>query len=272
MSFIQEKLVHIDLGLSRKYILIQFNDIHAVSFNIETDNLEAIDKASKQEETWFYQRQDFARSFNEVYDQESLFTSTDCLNHLIDYSNSVHPDLVLLTGDIIDYYSHENYDFFKKSIRKIKSPYLFSCGNHESPSELFQEICGGNCDFSYVDFVDFFVVSIDNSKRKITTEQLRLLETLVKYQKPIILAMHIPIMTEYNEKEFTQLNSYYSIKYNDCDETTSIFINLISSSDEVKAIFCGHVHGTIISHITPNKFQYCCSSGLIGNVNKIIIK
>ncbi|MFH0993311.1 MAG: hypothetical protein V1761_03060, partial [bacterium] len=81
-----------------------------------------------------------------------------------------------------------------------------------------------------------------------------------------------PIMTKYNEAEFIKLDSYYSMKSTDSDESTSRLIDLIGSRDEVKAIFCGHTHGAIASCIAPNKPQYCCSSGLIGSVNKIIIE
>jgi len=272
MSFIQENILRIDLGLSREYIIIQFSDVHAVSYDKKLDDSEAIDKAINQERLWMKQRTDFAKKFIEVYDIESMLSSTECLNHLIEYANKNHPDLVTLTGDIIDYYSLTNYNYLEKSIRKLVSPYLFSCGNHEYPSELFQDICQGNCDFHYADLGEFLVVSINNSTRKIKPSQLKSLEKLLTYKKPLILTMHIPIMTEYNIADFLKLDSYYSMQYNDCDEVTHNFINLVSSSDEVKAILCGHTHGSITSLIAPNKTQYCCSSGLIGHVNKIIIK
>lgn len=272
MSFIQENTLFIDLGISREYTIIQFSDVHAVTYQKETDNSEAIDQAIFQEKVWMKQRIDFAKKFKEKFEPESMLSSTECLDRLIDYSNKNHPDLVLLTGDIIDYYSLSNCDYLKRSIGRLESPYLFSCGNHESPSNRFQDICKGNCDFSCVDFGEFFVVSINNSNRKIKPSQIESFEILLKCKKPIILAMHIPMMTEYNLLEFMQLDSYYSMKYNDCDEISSQFIHLVSSCDEVKAVLCGHTHGSIVSLIAPNKPQYNCSSGLIGHVNKIIIK
>lgn len=271
MSYIQENILRIDLGVSGEYILIQFNDVHAVSYNAELDDSEAIGKAISQERLWMHQRLDFAKKFKETYDSDNILSSAECLNRLIDYSNNNHPDLVILTGDIIDYYSHTNYNLLKESVKKIGAPYLFSCGNHESPAALFRDVCEGNCDFRYVDLNDFLVVSLNNSTRKINQLQLEALQKLHLFKKPMILAMHIPIMTEYNLTEFSKLDPYYSMKYNDCDEITSNFIHLVSSSDQVKAVLCGHTHGAIASLIAPNKTQYCCSSGLIGHVNKIII-
>jgi hypothetical protein len=177
-----------------------------------------------------------------------------------------------LTGDIIDYYSRANYAYLIKSVNSLDDPYLFCCGNHEYPSALFQDLCQGNTDLNYVDFGEFMVVSINNPTRTITISQLRAFEKLLDLKKPIILAMHIPIMTKYNLAEFMKLDSYYSMKYNDCDEITRSFIDMVCSSSEVKAVLCGHTHGSISSLIAPDKPQYCCSSGLIGSVNKIIIK
>lgn len=218
------------------------------------------------------QRLDFAHQFNEVYDSKSMLSSTECLDRLINYSNINHPDLVLLTGDIIDYHSQANRDLLKRSIGRLESPYLFTCGNHKSPSEWFQDICKGNCEFGVVDLDEFLVVSVNNSTRRIKPGQLEALKTRLKHNSPIILVMHIPLITERNQDVFMKLDSYYSMKYDNCDETTSHFIELVSSSDDVKAILCGHTHGDIDSMIAPDKPQYCCSSGLIGHVNKIIIK
>ena len=272
MSFIQENIMRLNLGLSKEYTLIQFNDVHAVTYDKELDDPETIDRAINREKSWMKQRVDFANKFNEPYNPEFMLTSIDCLNQLIEYANETLPDLVVMTGDLIDFYSRSNHDLLAKAIGKLVSPYLFSCGNHESPSEYFQDICQGNCDFQYVDLIEFLVVSVNNSTRRINQFQLESLQALLAMKRPIILVMHVPIMTEYNLDEFKRLDSYYTMKYDDCHETTQNYIEQVSSVDEVKAILCGHTHGTINSYISPNKPQFCCSSGLIGFVNKYIIK
>ncbi|MDD4243284.1 MAG: metallophosphoesterase [Bacilli bacterium] len=271
MNFIQENLVRIDLGLSKEYSLIQFNDVHVVTYDKQRDDLKAIEKAIQQEKIWMKQRIDFAQIYNEPFDSKLMLSSTECLNQLIKYANGNQPDLVILAGDIIDYYSRSNYDFLVKSIRKLKSPYLFSCGNHESPSENFLDICQGDCDFQFVDLTEFLVVSLNNSNRKISQYQFESFQKILSMKKPIILVMHVPILTEYNQTEFPKLEAYFSIKYDDCDEITLNFIELVSSSAEVKALLCGHTHGSITSRFAPKIVQYCCSSGLIGFVNKITV-
>jgi len=271
MSFIQEKIINITLGVSKEYQLIHFTDVHAIKYH-PSDSTESIEKAIQQEKIWTALRLDFARKFSETFDAKYLLPSTECLINLIDHANRNHPDLVLMTGDIIDYYSDTNYAFMKQSFTELKAPYLFTCGNHESPSHNFHDLCQGNCDFNVIDLGEFFVVAIDNSTRRVNAFQRDAFAKLLTLKKPILMACHIPMMTVHNEADFLKLDDYYTMSYKDCDKVTGEFIDLVSSSDGVKAIFCGHVHGSITSLIAPNKPQYCCSSGLIGSVNKIIIR
>jgi predicted MPP superfamily phosphohydrolase len=251
--------------------LVQFSDVHAVASH-RRDDPETVQKAIRQERLWMKQRLDFATQFHETYDPEVLLSSVECLTQLIDYSNRNHPDLVLLTGDIIDYYSPSNHALLKGALDRLEVPYLFSCGNHESPAERFQEVCQGNCDFSQAEFADFRVVSLNDSDRSVRFSQLHALEKLLESNKPILLALHIPIMTEYNQTELEKLDSYYSIRFSDCDEITHHFIRLVSESSQIQAVFCGHTHGSMTTLIAPGKPQFCCSSGLIGHINRITIK
>lgn len=271
MGFIHEKLISINLGIAKPYTLMQLTDVHVVNYDEKDDN-QSIKKAIQQEHIWMKQRLDFAHKFNEDFDLDSLFPSTKCLMNLIEYTNDQHPDLVLLTGDFVDYYSPSNYKFVKNALKMLHSPYIFSCGNHEQPASLFNDFCQGHCEFNVVEFDEFLVVSIDNSTRKINDLQLNMFNNILNLNKPVILAMHIPIMTDYNFLEFKTLEAYYTMSYQDSDEVTRSFIDILCTSKHVKAIFCGHVHGTIKSLVSKHIPQYCCSSGLIGSIHKIIIK
>lgn len=271
MSFIQEKILTIEIGLSKEYRLIQFSDVHVATYR-PSDSADSIQKAVDTEKTWMTNRLHFARKFRESFDPGELLPSTECLDRLIDHANRDHPDLVLVTGDLVDYYSESNYAYLKQSLGKLEVPYLFSCGNHESPAGKFQELCGGKSDFTALDFGEFYVVSLDDSNRKINASQRDAFARVLAFHKPLLLVCHIPIMTRQNEAVFQKLEPYYSMSRFDCDEITGDFIDLVCSSDEVKAVLCGHTHGAIASFIAPDKPQYCCSSGLLGNVQKIIIR
>ena len=271
MSFIQENKIALSIGLKKEYKIIHFSDVHVITYR-ESDSQEVIDKAKKQEEAWFKVRKDFANHFTEHCDVEQMIPSTKCLDNLIDYANEQNPNVVLLTGDIIDYYSTSNYKYLKDSLAKLTKPYLFSCGNHETPSMLYNDICDGNGEFHYKEFDEFIIVSIDDSKKTIKERQLNALQEVLKRNKPILLTMHIPLLTKNNAQEMKQYDSYYVINYANTDEVTLNFLNLVVTSPLIKAVFCGHTHGASMTYIAKDKPQYCSSSGLIGYVNNITIK
>jgi predicted MPP superfamily phosphohydrolase len=137
MNFIQEKQIEINLGLSGRYTLMQFNDVHLATFDRDKDDLETINRAISQERIWMSQRIDFAaNSTNFCFGYPAFFR--ECLERLIDYAIKNRPDLVIMAGDIVDYYSKSNWDFLVQAVSRLESPYLFSCGNHESPADFLR--------------------------------------------------------------------------------------------------------------------------------------
>lgn len=264
MGFIQENIITLDIGLNKEYCFIHFSDVHAI--------IPESDEGLKLEEAWYKVRVDFAHHFNEKCLEEHMIPSKECLEKLIQYSNNNEPDCVMMTGDIIDFYSDENFKYLKNSLLKLRCKYSFACGNHESPSYLYNDLCRGNTEINYIDFDEFILVSLDNSLKHFTVKQIEIIKDLLLRNRPIILAMHIPIITEYNKEEMSMFDSYFVIDYRVCDNVTLSFINMVVNSENIKAIFCGHVHGANVANFGLNKPQYCASSGLIGYVNKVLIK
>lgn len=271
MSFIQENNIELNLNLKKSYKIIHFSDVHVITY-LDSDTDEEKQKAIKQENAWVRVRQDFANYFKEKCDEEHLIPSIKCLKNLIDYTNLNNPDLLLLAGDIIDYYSKSNYNFLKTSLKEVNCPYLFSCGNHETPSSLYKEITNNNNEINYMDLGEFIVVSIDDSKKLINKYQLDTLKEITLKNKPIIISCHIPMMSKHNEKDMQKYDKYYIMGYDSQDPTTVEFIDYVVNNDNIKAVFCGHTHGASISYLNENKPQICASSGLIGFVNNITIK
>lgn len=268
MGFIQENKIILQLNINKEYKLIHFSDVHAIVHNEEG----YVDKANELEEAWINVRKDFADHFNELCLEEHLIPSKECLDKLIEYANSQNPDVSLLSGDIIDYYSNGNFMYLKESLSKLNHQYLFACGNHETPANLYDDLCMGDAEINHLDFNEIIIVSLDNSTKKFSKKQYEKVLKLTEKNVPILLLMHIPIVTEFNEKDMELYDSYFVIDYKKCDFETLKFINLIKENGNIKAIFCGHVHGASVSNFGLDKPQYCASSGLIGYVNKIILK
>ena len=123
-----------------------------------------------------------------------------------------------------------------------------------------------------MDFNEFKIVSLDNSLKRVSEETLRLLKEELKENKPIIIAMHIPISTSFNKEDMMKFDPYFVIYENDTDNLTKEFIDLLVSNENIKAILCGHIHGHSETYFAKGKIECCASSGLIGLVNVITIK
>ena len=191
MGFIQKNKIILNLNLNKEYKLIHFSDVHAIVHN--EDGFK--EKARELEEAWINVRKDFANHFNEVCLEEHLIPSKDCLDKLIEYSNQVNPDALLLSGDIIDYHSPANFNLLKDTFSSLNYPYLFACGNHESPANLYDSICLNCAEINYLDFSEFIVISLDNSTKKFSEKQYEKVLKLTEKNIPILLLMHIPIVT-----------------------------------------------------------------------------
>ena len=271
MSFIQEKIIDINLGLKKEYKLIHISDVHMVTYK-DSDSKESIDEALKAEDLWYRQRTWFADKFNEPYNEPHMIPSLECLEKLIDYINKEEPNAAILSGDIIDYYSDTNYEALVKECAKIKPNYVFSIGNHEQPSSRFKALTNSDIALSILNLDEFKILSLDNSLKSVSIESLSRFKEELKDNKPIIVVMHIPISTQFNKEEMNKLDQYFIINEEDCDMITKEFIDLLVNNDNVKAILTGHLHGFSKTYYAPGKLQVSASSGLIGMVNKIIIK
>jgi len=271
MPFIQENLIEINLGLKKNYKLLHISDCHAVTYK-ESDKEEAILEAKKAEELWLKQRTWFADKANEYYDDSHMIESKKCLNNLITYINKEKPTGVVLSGDIIDYYSESNYDMLVDACGALNYPFVFACGNHETPVNRYTDLTFSDIGFTVLDFDEFKLISLDNSTKKVTKETLESLKEELEDDEPIIIAMHIPILTETNKEKLKIYDPYFFIDENNTDECTKEFIDILKNNDKIKAILSGHVHAKCESYFTDDKMQYCASSGLIGFINKIILK
>lgn len=271
MAFIQENKITINLNLKKTYTLVHFSDVHLVDIN-NNESKEEQEKALQNEKAWYRVRQDFATFFKEKCLDEQMIPSCKCFDNLINYAIDIKPDALLMSGDIIDYYSKANLAYLENTLKDFKIPFVIACGNHEAPVNIFDRLTNNHSVFQVLDFKEFKVIALDNSKKVISLEILNKLKEQLNDNCPILLCMHIPVLTSTNEQEMQKYDSYFIIDYKNCDEITKEFLEIIYHNENIKAIFCGHTHGASVSDFALNKKQYCASSGLIGYVNLITIK
>ena len=267
-----------DLGLGKEYTLYQISDTHVIAGNDAT----AVENENRRVGVNGIggSRESYAKQFNEAYDITQLCTSSlDNYYRIMNYVNSKNPDGICITGDLVDYYSSENWTFLYNELTKIPVPYIWTIGNHENPSESFGTLPGIDTpDFSVLEFADFKIISLDNTNKDLqdrycySANQLELLTAEIAKGKPIIIIQHTPIVNDYNSNtRVAKCGEYYYMSRNNCDKTTADVIDLICNSSTVKLVLAGHIHGETIAEIAPGKSQITCSSALMGVVNRITI-
>ena len=221
---------------------------------------------------WEKGRKNFADKYSEPYGEMQMQSSAEHFKNLIEASSDA--DVLLLAGDIMDYVNGANIRFIGEMLEKASVPFMYVSGNHERlgtlpDSKIFKNV---KEPVQKIECDDIIILGIDNSDRLITGEQNKIIEDNLKNGKPVILLMHIPVMTEENEDLLKECGEYFYLNYEGAPKENFEFINLIKKYPEnVLAVLAGHLHFGNMSKITEGVVQYTSSQGITGHLNKYII-
>jgi uncharacterized protein len=123
--------------------------------------------------------------------------SGNFLKRIIEKTNALNPDLVLITGDLVDNFNKSTQEAIA-TLKNLKAPALFVTGNHESyigPDRVAKALKAVNVTTlrnQMMDFGQIRIIGIDNGTGKTDIEQiLRKLNT--DKSKFCILMYHQPI-------------------------------------------------------------------------------
>ncbi len=254
-----------------KKIIYHFSDCHLTEWDSLSDTAE-IEKAKAQTDEWENIRKYFATSNNEPFELLSDISARKHFENLI--AASKNGDAVILAGDTFNYPNGANIRLIESKLSELKSPYMLLCGNHDMPKDFPENslFTSAKEPFQIIDLGDLVILGLDDSSRNIASCQIKKLKELLEGEKPIIIAMHIPIMTEGNKEKLEKCGEYFYINYPQCPEENIEFIKLIKeNADKIICVLAGHLHFTDNTEIAPNLLQYVSSQGIMGNLNKYII-
>ena len=253
-------------GIGRTYKIIHITDLHLSIFD-EYSTEEEKQRAVSQEAFWLKGREHFARVFNEPFDDSKRISSREILGKMIRFAEEERPDVLLMTGDMLDYISPAGIRIFKETLDGYNGRIMIAEGNHDEKCGIAKE------DIDIAEFEDFILACVNNGNRTISSKQLSQLKILCKRNKPLIVAQHVPVMTEANKEVLSKTEKYYYIDKNDPKDTNAReFAELEEKCDNIKAILCGHVHGFLPMEIARGRPEYCGSSALCGSVHRITVR
>lgn len=287
---VTETVIEVE-GLTKKYTFLHVTDTHTLLID-EDDPI--FERASKAPYAYFKARE------AEFY--VDGIPSSDRLEAMYKYAEEQKVDGVLLTGDIVDAPSQDNLDFFFNLVNEYSAdfPSFYTFGNHDwtTPDDyygssyavstyrpLFNNLYNiyvparQHQYFDYVEFDDLIIVSLDNSNDNFSQAyQYDYMVTQLAKNKPTIVLMHVPFQEDtLSPKVINRLGRDVTLGLPGSGAVftsqmiTSMY-NTITGSDNVAAIFAGHVHFNHEGTLANNTPQYITSTGSNGSCRLVTLK
>lgn len=212
----------------------------------------------------------------------------DAFDDALDTADAAQADGIFLCGDVANYYVADTIEYIRQRLARVSTEVMYVCGNHEG---LYP---GKNLNLrdSYPDYEDmmyhspagwardfdeFIVVGIDNGDRKITQQQLDFLEEQIAKAKPILLLMHIPMITDsiiapVKEEHGEDGPAYFLFGKPDDTELSQKFCEVVKrDGNHIAAVFAGHIHLSHAGEFAPGRMQYTSAPCFTGAIRKVIL-
>jgi len=191
------------------------------------------------------------------FSQDVSKTTFAYLDDVLQRAKTENVELLLLTGDIVNFPSPASVAYVCDRLKKTGIPWLYIAGNHDwhyeglpgTPESLRKTwiekgllpFYQGRNPLFYSEVIKGInFVGIDNSTSKVSKEQTEFLKEQLARPEPIILFSHRP----------------YNLDVEDRDSEMAAFDHTLSEhSSKVVGIFTGHVHVAAYSY-TGNIFEY----------------
>lgn len=253
-------------GIKGRHLILQISDTHICA----ADGLSTPDEArhaGERETAWERVKTEFAAAYKEPYEQAAGLSTCGCFSRLIRYARAQAPELLLISGDALEDMHPAGERYLRKGLSDLPFPFLCTPGNHEA-EELRGVWTPG---VQVYEGAGFRAVAVDDRLKTVTDGSLRRLRGLCADDIPMVLMTHIPVMTEYQQKQksIEGLDDYFVIREDAGDENAAAFCRIIREENAIRMVLCGHIHGHHVSEAAPGKYQICCGQGMTGNVNRI---
>lgn len=248
-------------GLSRPVTFLHISDSHLCMIDDLTPEDEAA-RLQTREAFWRDGKEGFARYFGEPYTEEKRETSTGgAFERLMGYAEDAGVAAVLSTGDLFEHMHDSGVRFLKKQLEGRTFDFIAVPGNHE------EAVCEGVwcARIQLFEYDGFRVVTVDDRKRTLEPETLDALEAVCREGVPVILMMHVPLLTANNlSSRLGHMDTYYFIDERTCDASGRRFLEILRSTSAVRMILCGHIHGYTVTEPVPGLRQVTAPQGMIG--------
>ena len=260
-------------GVKGEHLLMHISDTHISAIDEESTPEEKAE-CEKQEALWADFKEKFARGKlpfsqgnDEPYGEPQKISTVAAFEKQMALAEELKPEVLLLSGDNLDHMHPAGQRYLRKKLAQYSGKYLCVPGNHESAS------CEGVWEpgVRTLEMEGFRIVAVDNSQKTVSSADLEALKALCAQGKPIILLCHIPLSTASCREEMHRIMDYFYIDGDTADENGREFVSLCETSEAIRAVLCGHVHGYHEMEYAPGKLQVIGSQGMAGAVHLLTV-
>ena len=263
-QIIQEK-IYID-NLDRDYVFWQVSDTHINYVEDES----SIGFYGQKNRDWTPKKD----GFNPLY----------AFDFMLEEAKKRGLDALILAGDLVDFCNQTSIDYVCERLKTLDCEKIVALGNHEGSLgdpvittrafyPMYMELTSQKPDCRIVDYGKFMFVTLDDSDLKVIPEQIDFLKSLKKYNKPVILVTHIPLITEGLEPSCMKIwgTKFMLGTYDDTDLTKEA-VSIIKAEDSpFIAVLAGHLHYENTSEFKKGQYQYCSAPLFNRFIREIII-
>ena len=255
-------------GLKRTYRILHVTDAHITLWDERDEDTVITDgsHAGKKLASEFGARR--ARHF--TVDGVSTNDNFAALCDSLKAAGPSFADVVVFTGDILDFYTDAAFEFMVENIEKLPMPYMFVMGNHdeifsshskEFTLDRFAKLCGGSYKIQKFKLGELTLVGSYNAHYAYSVETLELIAAAIKDEDNVLMFQHVPINTPSIEN-FTEENGLHNIVIGakDCQNkgnSRELIMNLIDrDGSPVRALICGDSHYNYSGPLTDSISQH----------------
>jgi predicted MPP superfamily phosphohydrolase len=209
------------------------------------------------------------------YRLDTTETTIEYLDDVLQKAKDENVELLLLTGDIVNFPSDVSVKYVYDRLIKTGIPWLYTSGNHDWHYEgmpgtndslriLWSDksllpLYNGHNPLYYSEIIHGInFVAIDNSTYEVNSDQIEFMKDQLIKKEPIILISHIP----------------YNLDGSEDRPGMDDFVDLMSGNcDKIVAVFTGHYHraiyffkGNMCQYVSPATFR---DSSFIVNINPV---
>lgn len=220
------------------------------------------------------------------YKTGAPITRTEAFTSILNESKKLKVDLIMLTGDIINYPSKHAVEFVLSELNSCGIPFLYTAGNHDWHLEglpgsshdlreewrekvlkpLYQGESSSHSSY-IINGINFLM--IDNSTYQMTPDQLDFIREQKALGLPLVIGSHIPIDvadqhgTIGSHKWGAATDNSFEIERRERwpveghNQETYDFVNELIDSN-ISIFLCGHIHTSkteryvgLLQYITP---------------------